>query len=189
MQPSSIHALTRGAVAGAAASVPQAVVGKVEELILLPPSEDSNIAPRLIDRLGRMIGEHPSPTQKWLLGSLYHVGYGAGWGAMYGLAADRFRPPPMAGGALLGALIYGITFPRWGAAVLTGTERPPESRSSRMTVVAWSVALTFGVATGVLYDVLARGGAGGVAGSTRSTGRGAGARTASERKEGLRGRR
>jgi hypothetical protein len=156
MERSTSEILWRGALAGAAASVPQAMIGKIEEIIFLPAGEDSNIAPRLFDRLGRMAGENPSRAQEWILGTLFHVGYGAGWGALYGFAAERFSARPVIGGTVLGAVIYGITFPRWGGAVRTGTERPPGRRSPQMTAVAWSVAVGFGIATGVIYDVLAR---------------------------------
>ena len=57
---------------------------------------------------------------------------------------------------MLGAVIYLITFPKWGAAVLTGTERPAGARTPRMTFVAASVAMAFGIATGLIYDVLTR---------------------------------
>ncbi len=156
MNQGTSRAIMHGAIAGAMASVPQVMIGKAEELMLLPEREDSNIAPRLIDRLAARLGRDPSPDQEWVLGSVFHVAYGAGWGAMYGLAARRFDFSPLLGGAALGTLIYGITFPRWGGAVLTGTERPPEQRTARMTFVAWSVALSFGVATGLFYERLGR---------------------------------
>src|SRR5690606_20297724 len=149
-------AIVHGAIAGAAASVPQVMVGKLEDFLLLPASEDSHIAPRLVDRLADRLGRNPSREQEWVMGSIFHVVYGAGWGAAYALATRRRRVHPLIGGAMLGTLIYGITFPRWGGAVLTGTERPPERRTSRMTLVAWSVALSFGVVTGFLYDRLSR---------------------------------
>ena len=67
--------LMYGAVAGAAASVPQAIVGRLEDVLLLPPDEDANIAPRLVDRVGRAMGEHPSKGQEWVLGTLIREGY------------------------------------------------------------------------------------------------------------------
>jgi hypothetical protein len=83
---------------------------------------------------------------------LFHLGYGAFWGAGYALAV-RDRPvSPIIGGTLLGGLIYALAFPRWGAAVLTKTERPPERRTTKMNLVAWSVALTYGVVTSLLYN-------------------------------------
>ena len=148
--------LVRGAIAGAAASVPQAAIGKAEEILFLPPGEDANIAPRLLDRLAGMFGDNPSRQEEWMMGTVFHVLYGAGWGAAYAVATERLRLPPLIGGSLLGGLIYGITFPRWGGAVLTRTERPPGLRSRRMTVVAWSVAMGYGIATGLIYESITR---------------------------------
>jgi hypothetical protein len=157
VEPGLRRDLLHGALAGAAAAVPQAMVGKTEELALLPPWEDSNIAPRLVDRVGtRILGEHPSEVENWVLGAAFHFGYGAGWGALYAAATHRRRVPPLVGGALLGTLIYGITFPRWGGAVRTGVERSPERRSPQMTVVAWSVTLSFGLATAGILEWLSR---------------------------------
>lgn len=156
MNQSIPAAIVYGAIAGVAASVPQAVVGKVEEILLLPPGEDSNIAPRLVDRMARRLGQNPSREEEWLMGTIFHLAYGAGWGAMYGLSARKLSPGPLLGGTTLGSVIYGLTFPRWGGAVLTDVERPPKQRTPQMTFVAWSVALTFGIATGLMYDRLSR---------------------------------
>ena len=61
----------------------------------------------------------------------------------------KFRPAPTlySPRVVMGALIYAITFTRWGGAVQTQAERPPEVRTRRMTFVAASVAMTYGIAT------------------------------------------
>jgi hypothetical protein len=157
VEPRFRRALVRGAVAGAAAAIPQAAVGKAEELALLPPWEDSNIAPRLVDRAeAKLTGRHPSEAGKWLLGTAFHFGYGAGWGMLYAAVTHRRGVPPLLGGALLGGLIYGITFPRWGGAVVTDVERAPGRRTRRMTFVASSVTLSFGLATAGIFEWLGR---------------------------------
>jgi hypothetical protein len=144
-----------GAAAGVAASIVQAFVGKAEELLLLPPGEDADIAPRLVDRVAQRFGARLPPAVKWGLGTAFHLGYGALWGGFYGLVQRRHPLPALLAGAGLGLLIYGITFPRWGAAVKTGAERPPSERSTRMTVVAASVALTYGLMVAVFFERLA----------------------------------
>jgi hypothetical protein len=145
----------QGAAAGVAASVVQAIVGKAEELLFLPPGEDADIAPRLVDRMAQRFGARLPAAVKWGLGTVFHLGYGALWGGIYGLVQQRRPLPALLAGAGLGLLIYGITFPRWGAAVKTGVERPPSVRSTRMTMVAASVALTYGLMVAVFFDRLA----------------------------------
>ena len=143
----SMTSLVRGALAGTAASVVQAAIGASESALMLPEHEDANIAPRLVDRIAGDLGEDLPLEAEWILGTLFHVGYGATWGMLYALAEDELNLHPAVGGAALGALIYAITFPRWGVAVQTDVERPPEARTTRMTFVAASVAMSFGLAT------------------------------------------
>jgi hypothetical protein len=144
---STTLAAVRGSAAGLLASVVQVAVGAAESALILPPHEDANIAPRLMDRLARDLGAELPLEAEWALGTLFHFGYGATWGAIYGMAEEQLEPHPLVGGAALGALIYAITFTRWGGAVQTQVERPPEVRTRRMTFVAASVAMTYGIAT------------------------------------------
>lgn len=146
--------LARGALAGMAATVVQTAIGKSEELLLLPPGEDSDIAPRLVERLGEAVGAEPSIPAKWVLGTLFHFGYGAFWGMGYAVLREHRPVHPVVGGALLGGLIYAVTFPRWGGAVQTGTERQPARRSNGMEVVAASVCLSYGVVAALANEAL-----------------------------------
>lgn len=141
-----------GAAAGVIGSIVQAGIGKSEELAFLPEREDSNIAPRLMDRLAGAVGEDLPTPAAWALGTAFHVGYGAVWGGLYALAREHRPIHPLFGGLAMGGIIYAITFPPWGGAVQTGTERPPKRRSWGMEVVAVSVALGFGVATAAVYE-------------------------------------
>lgn len=147
-----LPALLAGAAAGVVGSIVQAAIGKSEELALLPEWEDSNIAPRLMDRLADGMGESLPTPAAWALGTAFHLGYGATWGGLYALARERLRPDPVVGGLAMGAVIYAITFPAWGGAVRTRTERQPRRRSWGMEVVAASVTLGFGLATAAAYE-------------------------------------
>lgn len=148
--------IVAGAAAGLIAGTIQAVIGKSEEIAILPQHEDSNFAPRLVDRLATMIGEDPSKTTEWVLGTLFHFGYAATWGALYSLVQERYPTNPWVGGAALGGLIYLITFPSWGGAVQTGTERDTDQRSWALEVVAASVAMGFGLSTSLVYERMRR---------------------------------
>ena len=153
MQKSTLgHQIVRGMVAGIGAGIVQVVIGKAEEKLLpLPRHEDADIAPRLVGRLAETTGTKLPDREKWILGTLFHFGYAAFWGAGYAAAVRDEPVPPVASGTLLGGLIYLIAFPNWGVAVKTKTERPVEKRTKRMHIVTWSVALSYGVATGLFY--------------------------------------
>lgn len=145
-------AVLAGAAAGVVGSVVQAAIGKSEELAFLPEREDSDLAPRLMDRLAEHMGhELPTPAA-WALGTAFHLGYGAWWGGLYALVREHRQIHPLAGGVALGSFIYLITFPKWGGAVQTDTERPPRNRSYGMEVVAASVTLGFAISTSMLYE-------------------------------------
>ncbi len=154
MKHESVRVIARGATAGVIASVVQAMVGKTQEKLFLPRWEDADMAPRLMARLAADMGTTLSAAERWTLGTAFHLGYGAAWGAAYALVQERFPVHPLIGGTLLGGFIYLITFPRWGGAVQTQAERPPEVRTRRMTFVAASVTLAFGFATAITYQAL-----------------------------------
>lgn len=144
--------LVRGAAAGVIACVVQTTIGKTGETLFLPAWEDSNIAPRLMQRMAEQAGQDLPPASRWMLGTGFHLSYAMTWGMMYAAARERRPVHPLLGGVMLGGLIYGITFPRWGGAVQTHTERPPGQRSTQMTAVAVSVTLSFGMATALVYE-------------------------------------
>lgn len=154
MSQSTASVLLKGSGAGVAAALLQAVAGKAYDVVLLPPGEDSHLAPRLVDRVGRAVGIRPTEPEEWALGTAFHLGYGAFWGAAYAAARERTSVDPWVGGAVLGGLIYAITFPRWGGAVRTHTVRAPERRTARMTAFGAVVTAVFGITTALAYETL-----------------------------------
>jgi len=147
----SRHPIKRGVEAGLLASVPQVLLAKAEERLVMRHGEDADIGPRFVERLARLQRWRLREDTKWLAASAFHFGYATMWGALYALAYRKWRPHPLTGGTALGTLIYAITFPHWGGAVLSGTERPPHKRSWRQELVLATAALTFGVGTALLY--------------------------------------
>lgn len=111
--------------------------------MFLPRGHDNNIAPRLVERNAEHFGYAAQPVRDWSLGTVFHVGYGMGWGVLMGVAQQRLRLPWPLLGTLAGALIYTAAFSRIGAGTLTGTEKPPEERPWRKQVSLVTVALTF----------------------------------------------
>lgn len=72
-------------------------------------------------------------------------------GGGYALAYERKPLRPWVGGAAMAAIIHLLTFPRWGAAVVSGTEDHPRERPWRMEAVLATAPLVFGFGTALLY--------------------------------------
>lgn len=154
MRTSHIPSLLAGAAAGVIASSVQAAVGKTGDLALLPPREDMDLAPILVGRMADAADTEVSDATRWVLGTGFHYGYGAFWGAGYAAVHSRTQVPPVVGGLALGGLIYAITFPRWGGAVQTRTVPAPEERTGRMELVLAAVTSVFGLTVSFAYESL-----------------------------------
>lgn len=153
------RAAARGAVAGILGSIVQAGVGLALDKLLLPPRQHNNIAPRLIKRLAQWTGRPGNPARDWALGTLFHLGYGAGWGLLLALARSLTgaRPLPIGGiGGIGGALVYLAAFSPGGVGSLTLTEPPPRARAWRKQLSLVTVSGSFALATAWLDDRLAR---------------------------------
>ena len=146
-----VAVLRRGIEAGVLASVPQVLIPKLEERTLLKGRESADLGPRFVQTLARHAGHPLREDTKWIAASAFHFGYATFWGALYGLAHERWHMRPWAGGLTMAALIHLITFPSWGGAVLTGTEAPPEDRPWRLELVFATAPLVFGLGTALLY--------------------------------------
>jgi hypothetical protein len=147
----SFALIRRGVEAGVLASVPQVLVPKIEERVLLEGDESADIGPRFIETLARRFRSDLPEDTKWLAASAFHFGYASVWGVLYAFAHERWRPRPWVGGLALAASIHLITFPRWGGAVLFGSERRPAERSWRQEVIFVTAALLFGLGTALIY--------------------------------------
>src|SRR5690625_4434562 len=131
MKATTFAALRRGIEAGLVASVPQVLGTHLHGKILGFSPGSANLGPRLIERLGKLTSRRPSEETRWLGSASFHFVYSAGWGALYALAYQHRPVHPVVGGLRLSATIYALTFPGWGFATWTRTERPPRRRSWR----------------------------------------------------------
>ncbi len=141
----------RGVESAVVASVPQVIVPKIEERLLLPGEGEADLGPHFIEALARGANRRLPEDTKWLAASAFHFGYASFWGVLYALAHERWQVRPWVGGLAMAALIHLITFPTWGAAVQTGSEPPPRHRSWRKEVVMLTAPLVFGLGTALLY--------------------------------------
>jgi hypothetical protein len=151
MQAKTLAALRRGIEVGLIASVPQVLGTHIEERLLGLPEGSANIGPRFIQRLGEMTSQRLSEEIRWLGAAAFHFSYSASWGAIYALAYERRPVRPEVGGLILSGLIYAVTFPNWGIATKTRTERPHRRRSWRRELLLLSPPLIFGMGTALLY--------------------------------------
>ena len=150
------RAVARGAVAGILGSIVQVGVGFALDKVLLPPKQHNNIAPRLMKRLAQWTGRGGNAPRDWSLGTLFHLGYGANWGVVLGLARCLTGARPVTVGGVGGALVYLAAFSPLGVGTLTGTEPPPRARGWRKQVSLIAVASAFGLSTPFIDDWLAR---------------------------------
>lgn len=150
------QAMTRGAVAGILGSMVQTGVGLALDKLLLPPRQHNNIAPRLLKRLAQWTGRGGDAPRDWTLGTLFHLGYGASWGALIGLKRRLTGAPPVPLGGVGAALVYAVAFSSRGGGTLTLTEPPPRFRGWRKQASLVAVSTAFALATAWLDDRLAR---------------------------------
>jgi hypothetical protein len=146
--------IVRGVAAGLFAGIPQVLVVQVADKLLGLPREKADIGPRFVGRLAEQLGTRLRPAPRWGLAALFHFGYAAWWGALYGLVDRRLRPSPAVAGSALGGVIYLAAFSPWGAGTQTGTERRPGRRHLREHVLHWTAALTFGLTTAFTHKWL-----------------------------------
>ena len=143
-----------GALAGTIACIVQTLVGATLSAVLLPPGHDNNIAPRLVHQSARKAGHHTSPAVDWLLGTLFHVGYGIGWGSIFGVVRRWSGLPSLILGSALGGLLYLMEFTGFGVGPKTGTEQPPEHRPWQKQVSLVAVVLTYTLSLAAVFDRL-----------------------------------
>ncbi len=147
---------TTGALAGLIAATMQSAVGWVIQRAFLPPGYDNNIAPRLVNRALRQLGQPSHPAVDWIGGVLFHYVYGIGWGALFGLARRAAPLPPPALGTVVAGLIYLLAFSRVGVGTRTGAEQHPDRRPAVKQASLIAIVLAYVVSLVVAYDRLDR---------------------------------
>ena len=151
--PSDALAALSGAGIGLLGAGVQTMIGLLLDRLFLPNGEDNNIAPRLVMRSFQRLGYGENGPRDWALGTVFHFGYGAMWGAVLNVARARTGVPASVLAIPVGATIYGLAFSRAGVGTRTGTEQHPDLRLGRKQVSLMAVANAYAVATGLLLDL------------------------------------
>lgn len=157
---SPLAVIVKGALAGAAGTaVMSAFMERAPELMERAgvggdeppvPPDDPNASGSPTEELAERVTEGAlDADERAAAGQAIHWGYGAAWGAYYAVIQSTFRPSPITHGAFLGGLMTVVAtkvVPRLG---LT-----PEPRSREELITNAASHVVYGIATGIVYQVL-----------------------------------
>lgn len=157
---SPLAVIVKGALAGAAGTaVMSAFMERAPELMErvgvggeeppTPPVEGDEPGSPTEELAERVTPHRLGADERAIAGEAIHWAYGAAWGAYFAIVQSTFRPSPIIHGAFLGGLMTAVAtkaVPRLGLAPA------PRSREELLTNAASHVV--YGVATGVVYQVL-----------------------------------
>ncbi|HEV2121424.1 MAG TPA: hypothetical protein VGW38_01450 [Chloroflexota bacterium] len=146
----------RGVPAGLIGATFQVVAGWLLAKVLLPEGQDNNIAPRLVQRTLATLGRPEQPVRDWLLGSLFHFGYGAGWGIALARGRTLARLPGVLVAFPISLMIYLVAFSRVGAGTILQVEEHPTQRPMGKKGALLGVVVAYTLSTGLLLDRLGR---------------------------------
>jgi hypothetical protein len=139
--------IARGALAGAAATVPMSALmlaaGKLGLMGEQPPE-------RITERLAHAVSIHPDEGESSLVGTTLHVGFGAATGAAFELLRENVElPGPAVGQGVAWALaVWAVSYAGW----LPGLDILPPPHRDRPGRVPSMIAahVVYGAALGAL---------------------------------------
>lgn len=142
----------RGVLAGLLGATFQVMAGWLLSQIVLPRGEDNNIAPRLSERTFATLGRPAEPARDWLIGTLFHYGYGAGWGIALARGRTLSRLPGVLVAFPISLMIYLLAFSRMGAGTIMRVEKHPSERPLAKQGSLLGVVVAFTLSAGLLLD-------------------------------------
>jgi hypothetical protein len=153
-RPSGWGGIVSGVVRGtAAAVVGTAAMTTAQRWVYGFTGDEDSEAPREVgERILGALGFRVPKERRPALGTAVHVLYGAGWGAPFGLAFRRGRPPGPARGVAFGAGVWLtslVELPAFGVA------DPPWRQSPATLAQDLGFHLVYGAATAAAYEALA----------------------------------
>jgi putative membrane protein len=160
MHQSPLAVIVKGALAGAAGTaVMSAFMDRAPELMEragvggdeppTPPENPEAIGSPTEELVDRVTEGELGPEERAAAGEAVHWAYGAAWGAYYAVIQSTFRPSPIVHGAFLGGLMTAVAtkvVPRLGLA--------PQPRNREELITNAASHVVYGVATGIVYQVL-----------------------------------
>ena len=96
------------------------------------------------------------PAIDWVLGVLFHIGYGMGWGVLYAFARRNVPVARLALAAGFGGVIYLIAFSPLGIGTHTRTEQHPSRRHPAKQLDLLVIPFAFALPLALCYDSIER---------------------------------
>jgi hypothetical protein len=157
---SPLAVIVKGALAGAAGTaVMSAFMERAPELMEragvggdeppTPPDDPGTTGSPTEELVDRVTEGELGAEERAAAGEAVHWAYGAAWGAYYAVIQSTFRPSPIVHGAFLGGLMTAVAtkvVPRLGLA--------PRPRNREELITNAASHVVYGVATGIVYQVL-----------------------------------
>jgi hypothetical protein len=150
--------IVAGALAGSVASVAMMMVRPMAQRVALGPRRRGQRSrepewEQLVRTKARDFGHTLPKNAVRVVGSVLHVGYGAAWGALYGVTAGR-QHAGSPGAAVYSVLAYLANYSRGGVMPALGVLPPDDKRSAREAAVPMATHAMFGSVTAAGYGVL-----------------------------------
>ncbi|HVM24479.1 MAG TPA: hypothetical protein VM253_03670 [Candidatus Limnocylindrales bacterium] len=157
---SPLAVIVKGALAGAAGTaVMSAFMERAPDLMdraglggeepPAPPKDPEGPASPTEELAERVADGTLDTEERAAAGQAIHWGYGAAWGAYFAVIQSTFRPSVITHGAMLGGLMTVVAtklVPRLGLA--------PEPRNREELITSGASHVVYGIATGIVYQVL-----------------------------------
>jgi uncharacterized membrane protein YagU involved in acid resistance len=110
---------------------------------------------QVVKKAAEVVGKPRAVTKKDVprLVNVVHWSYGTCWGIAYGVAAQRLRPDPLTGAAVLGVSLWGAAYAELAP---LGIYEPPWKYPAQELALDLSYHLVYGVGVAAAYDAFDR---------------------------------
>lgn len=151
---STSKSLSRGLLAGCAATVPMTVF-MIAARRLLPENQRYSLPPYQITmRAADAVGVAQDMDKPQRIGATWlgHLGYGSAMGGVYACTAEKVSAPPLAKGVIYGLLVWAIGYLGW--LPLAGILNMPDEQSTRRNILMIAAHVIWGATLGLAHHKL-----------------------------------